>query len=147
MNDRLLSKAQTAGTAALSTSLHSLHAAARADAATWGRSLESAARTIALVAVACFAAGEALGKAVHAANAKLAAAYRCLLLGHQAAREAAVPVIEAVAAATDWAGRPLERLTVVELRMIARERLGSAARLGGRRIAQARRAQLLLALA
>jgi hypothetical protein len=41
---------------------------------------------------------------------------------------------------------PDARLSVVELRTLARRRLGSSARLAGRRIAQANRAQLLAAL-
>jgi hypothetical protein len=41
---------------------------------------------------------------------------------------------------------PDSRLSVVELRTLARHRLGSSARLAGRRIAQANRAQLLAAL-
>jgi hypothetical protein len=41
---------------------------------------------------------------------------------------------------------PDSRLSVVELRTLARRRLGSSARLAGRRIAQAKRADLLAAL-
>jgi len=41
---------------------------------------------------------------------------------------------------------PDSRLSVVELRTLARRRLGSAARISGRRIAQATRADLLAAL-
>jgi hypothetical protein len=41
---------------------------------------------------------------------------------------------------------PDARLTVIQLRTLARVRLGSSARLAGRRIAQASRAQLLAAL-
>jgi hypothetical protein len=41
---------------------------------------------------------------------------------------------------------PDARLSVVELRTLARVRLGSATRIAGRRIAQATRAQLLAAL-
>jgi hypothetical protein len=41
---------------------------------------------------------------------------------------------------------PDSRLSVVELRTLARHRLGSATRIAGRRIAQANRAQLLAAL-
>jgi len=140
MKTVLLSKAQTAGAAVLS----SVHSAAKADASSWGQSFEQAARAIAALAVICFVAGEALGHFVHAANAKLAAAYRCLLVGHQAATEAAAPVLEAVAAAAAVA---LEGLTVQQLRSLAREQLGSAARIQGRRIAQASKAGLLQALA
>jgi hypothetical protein len=41
---------------------------------------------------------------------------------------------------------PDANLTVIQLRTLARRRLGSAARISGRRIAQANRAQLLAAL-
>jgi len=147
MNHLLLSKAQTAGAAALRSSLSSLHAAARADASTWGQALEQAARTIAALAVAAYCAGEALGHFVHAANAKLAAAYRCLLVGHQAAASAAAPVIETVTETVVAAAAALDGLTVQQLRSLAREQLGSAARIDGRRIAQARRSALVQALA
>jgi hypothetical protein len=140
MNSLLLSKAQTASAAALG----SLHAAARADSQAWGQALEGLARAIAVVAVACFVAGEALGHFVHAANAKLAAAYRCLLVGHQAASAVAEPLLEA---ATETAAAALSALTVQQLRSLARQQLGSAARIEGRRIAQARRAALVQALA
>jgi hypothetical protein len=139
MKTVLLSKAQTAGAAVLS----SVHAAAKADASSWGQSFEQAARTGAGLAVICFVAGETLGSFLHVANARLAAAYRCLLVGHQAATEAAAPVLEAVAAAAV----ALEGLTVQQLRSLAREQLGSAARIQGRRIAQASKAGLLQALA
>jgi len=142
MYSLLLSKAQTASAAALG----SLHAAARADSQAWGQALEGLARAIAVVAVACFVAGEALGHFVHAANAKLAAAYRCLLVGHRAASAVAEPLLEA-ATETITAAAALSALTVQQLRTLARQQLGSAARIEGRRIAQARRAALVQALA
>jgi hypothetical protein len=129
----LLSAGQRAGTTALS--------AARADAAAWGTALESTARTVVALAAACFVAGEALGRWVHQLNADLAAAYRCLLVGAHRAEAAAEQVVEQV---VTWAGLPIECFSVVELRTRARE-LGIRTA-GGRRIAQARRDDLLLAL-
>ena len=117
--------------------------AARADAAAWGTAIESATCTVVAVSVACFVAGEALGRWVHQLNADLAAAYRCLLVGAHRAEAAAEQVVEQV---VTWAGLPIECFSVVELRTLARQQLGSAARIEGRRIAQARRADLLLAL-
>ena len=136
----LLSAGQRAGTTALS--------AARADAAAWGTAIESATCTVVAVSVACFVAGEALGRWVHQLNADLAAAYRCLLVGAHRAEAAAEQVATQVAEAmvATWAGLPLACFSVVELRTLARQTLGSAARIEGRRIAQARRADLLLAL-
>ena len=131
----LLSAGQRAGTTALS--------AARADAAAWGTAIESATCTVVAVSVACFVAGEALGRWVHQLNADLAAAYRCLLVGAHRAEAAAEQVVEQV---VTWAGLPIECFSVVELRTLARQQLGSAARIEGRRIAQARRDDLLLAL-
>jgi hypothetical protein len=131
----LFSAGQRAGTTALS--------AARADAAAWGTAIESATCTVVAVSVACFVAGEALGRWVHQLNADLAAAYRCLLVGAHRAEAAAEQVVEQV---VTWAGLPIECFSVVELRTLARQQLGSAARIEGRRIAQARRADLLLAL-
>ena len=133
MHPILLSAGQRAGTTALS--------AARADAAAWGTAIESATCTVVAVSVACFVAGEALGRWVHQLNADLAAAYRCLLVGAHHAEAAAEQVVEQV---VTWAGLPLACFSVVELRSRARE-LGIRTA-GGRRIAQARRADLLLAL-
>ena len=116
--------------------------AARADAAAWGTAIESATCTVVAVSVACFVAGEALGRWVHQLNADLAAAYRCLLVGAHRAAHVAEQVTEQVAAT--WAGLPIECFSVVELRTRARE-LGIRSA-GGRRIAQARRDDLLLAL-
>ena len=129
----LLSVGHRAGTTALS--------AARADAAAWGTAIESATCTVVAVSVACFVAGEALGRWVHQLNADLAAAYRCLLVGAHRAEAAAEQVVEQV---VTWAGLPIECFSVVELRTRARE-LGIRSA-GGRRIAQARRDDLLLAL-
>ena len=132
----LLSVGHRAGTTALS--------AARADAAAWGTAIESATCTVVAVSVACFVAGEALGRWVHQLNADLAAAYRCLLVGAHRAAHVAEQVTEQVAAT--WAGLPIECFSVQQLRTLARQQLGSAARIEGRRIAQARRDDLLLAL-
>ena len=129
----LFSAGQRAGTTALS--------AARADAAAWGTAIESATCTVVALAAACFVAGEALGRWVHQLNADLAAAYRCLLVGAHRAEAAAEQVVEQV---VTWAGLPIECFSVVELRTRARE-LGIRTA-GGRRIAQARRDDLLLAL-
>ena len=131
----LLSVGHRAGTTALS--------AACADAAAWGTAIESATCTVVAVSVACFVAGEALGRWVHQLTADLAAAYRCLLVGAHRAEAAAEQVVEQV---VTWAGLPIECFSVVELRTLARQQLGSAARIEGRRIAQARRDDLLLAL-
>ena len=114
--------------------------AARADAAAWGTALEAATRPLVALAVACFVAGEALGRWVHQLNADLAVLHRCVLVGHRQAADALAPV----AAATERF--VLEALNVQQLRTLARQTLGSATRLEGRRIAQANRRQLLLAL-
>ena len=114
--------------------------AARADAAAWGQSIQSAARLVAVAAVAAFVAGEQLGRFVHQLNDGLAAAYRCLLVGHQKAEAAAVAVIEQAVEVLDLAG-----LTVRELRTRALA-LGIK-RAGGRRTCSATKAQLLAALA
>ena len=129
----LFSVGQHAGTTALS--------AARADAAAWGTALESAARPLVALAVACFVAGEALGRWVHQLNADLAVLHRCVLVGHRQAADALAPV----AAATERF--VLEALSVQQLRALARQTLGSAARIEGRRIAQAKKAALVAALA
>jgi hypothetical protein len=111
---------------------------ARADAAAWGQALEATTRTIAALAVVAYVAGEAVGRWVHETSAVLGQLHACLLVGHQKA----AAVVQAAAAQIELAS-----LNVTELRRVARERLGSAARLEGRRIAQARRAALLAALA
>jgi hypothetical protein len=123
----------------------------RADDAAWGSAIRTAAHLLAEASVLCFAAGLHAGELIHAANDQLAAAYRCLLVGAHRAESAAEQVVEQVVAAaprleralTDW---PIQCLTVLELRSLARQQLGSAARIEGRRIAQANRAGLLLAL-
>ena len=115
--------------------------ATSADAAAWGTAIESATRTVVAVAAACFVAGEALGRWVHQLNADLAAAYRCVLVGHRQAADALAPV----AAATERF--VLEALSVQQLRALARQTLGSATRIEGRRIAQAKKAALVAALA
>jgi len=130
----LLSVGHRAGTTALS--------AARADAAAWGTAIESATRTVVAVAVAVYVAGLHAGELIHAANDQLAAAYRCLLVGAHRAEAAAEQAVEQVVAT--WQELPLACLSVVALRTRARE-LGIRSA-GGRRIAQARRADLLLAL-
>lgn len=140
----LLSVGRRAGTTALSV--------ARADAQAWGAAIESAARTIAALATACFVAGLTVGRFVHQLNDQLAAAYRCLLAGGHRAAAVVTETIEPAAAAAvelieEATGLPLSSHSVAELRTIARQRLGSAARLEGRRIAQASRRQLLAALA
>ena len=128
---------RSVGTTALSV--------ARADDAAWGQALEATTRTIAALAVVAFVAGESVGRWVHQLNDGLAAAYRCLLVGAHRAEAAAEVVIEQVAAT--WQGLPIQCFSVVELRTLARQQLGSSARIEGRRIAQARRAALLVALA
>ena len=116
----------------------------RADDAAWGSAIRTAVHLLAEASVLCFAAGLHTGELIHSANDQLAAAYRCLLVGAHRAAHVAEQVTEQVAAT--WAGLPIECFSVVELRTLARQQLGSAARIEGRRIAQARRADLLLAL-
>jgi len=120
----------------------SLQAARQIAIADWAPALQSAAKRCAAVLVAIYCLGEALGRWVHQLNADLAAAYRCLLVGAHRAEAAAEQVIEQVAAT--WQELPLECISVVALRTRARE-LGIRTA-GGRRIAQARRDDLLLAL-
>ena len=134
----LLSVGQRAGTTALS--------AARADAAAWGTALESTARTVVALAAACFVVGEALGRWVHETSTVLGRLHACLLAGHRQAAEALAPVA-AAATETVTAAAELSALSVQQLRTLARQTLGSAARIEGRRIAQARRAALVQALA
>ena len=54
----------------------------------------------------------------------------------------AAPIVRPAVASTN-----LETLPVVQLRTLARERLGSSTRLNGRRIAQATKSDLLFSLA
>ena len=112
----------------------------------WASAVEGAARSAAAVLVAVYVAGLHTGELIHAANDQLAAAYRCLLVGAHRAAHVAEQVTEQVTeqVAATWAGLPLACFSVVELRSRARE-LGIRTA-GGRRIAQARRADLLLAL-
>ena len=109
----------------------------------WAPAFSQCTRSFAAVLVAVYVAGEALGRWVHQLNADLAATYRCLLVGAHRAEAAAEVVIEQVAAT--WQGLPIQCFSVVELRTLARERGIKA--VGDRRVAQARRADLLLALA
>ena len=134
----LLSAGQRAGTTALS--------AARADAAAWGTALESTARTVVALAAACFVVGEALGRWVHETSTVLGRLHACLLAGHRQAAEALAPVA-AAATETVTAAAELSALSVQQLRTLARQQLGSAARIEGRRIAQAKKAALIVALA
>ena len=107
-----------------------------------------------LAALACFiyTAGFVLGTALHQASAALGR-WHCQALGLN--QPQAEPQLLAAAPApapepltpTITLAQPLEQLSVVALRRQARERLGSGARLGGRRLAQARKADLVLALA
>ena len=119
--------------------------AARADAAAWGTAIESATRTVVAVAVAVYCLGEALGRWVHETSTVLGRLHACLLAGHRQAAEALAPVA-AAATETVTAAAELSALSVQQLRTLARQTLGSAARIEGRRIAQARRDDLLLAL-
>jgi len=78
--------------------------------------------------------------AVHAAGVLAAMLAAIIATEHDsqpAQPEIAQPVLMAL---------PDARLSVVELRTLARRRLGSATRISGRRIAQATRADLLAAL-
>lgn len=113
-----------------------------------GRRLLVAARAVAPLLVLTFVAGFAFGELVHRANDRLAT----LLLPW---RTGGVPSTPPAAQNDSPRSLPVmlpaptispERLTVEELRRIARQRLGAAARPGGRRIAQARRADLLAAI-
>lgn len=125
----------------------------RAD---WAPACERAARLLAVAIVATYAAGYAVGRILHRWNDRLAA----IASGRQpqaiTPRPAPIPavIIRQPQAAATISTRPaaiqsppLDALTVSQLRSVARQRLGSAARIGGRRIAQARRAELLGALA
>jgi hypothetical protein len=113
---------------------------ARADAAAWGQALEAATRTIAVVAVAAFVAGEQLGRWVHQLNADLAAAYRCLLAGRQKVVAVTEQVTAQMTDQLDLAG-----LTVRELR--ARALALGIKKAGSRRVCSATKNQLLAALA
>jgi hypothetical protein len=128
-----------------------LLAGTRAARADWAPAIEAAARTIAALGVACFVLGEAVGRWVHETSAVLGQLHACLLVGH--ARTAAA--LEQIDAATDaFVEAVVERalpsywdligLTVVELRTLARQQGIKTA--GGRRVAQARRDDLLLVL-
>ena len=130
----------------MNTLLSTTLTAARADATAWGTALESTARTIAAVAVAVYCLGEALGRWVHETSTVLGRLHACLLAGHRQAAEALAPVA-AAATETVTAAAELSALSVQQLRTLARQTLGSAARIEGRRIAQARRAALVQALA
>ena len=114
----------------------------RADDAAWGSAIRTAVHLLAEASVLCFAAGLHTGELIHSANDQLAAAYRCLLVGARHAEAAAEQVAEHVVAT--WQELPLQCFSVIELRTRARE-LGIRSA-GGRRIAQARRDDLLLAL-
>lgn len=130
--------------------------------------LEAAARALAPLLVATYTAGLCTGLWLHRLNDQLAALWLAALgLAHLQQQPAApghgamVPAAPAAAghaamlpmaapaggaAATATAAADLTGLPVVELRRLARERLGSAARLKGRRSAKARRAALIEAL-
>jgi hypothetical protein len=113
---------------------------ARADAAAWGQALEATTRTIAVVAVAAFVAGEALGRWVHETSAVLGQLHACLLAGRQKAVAVAEQVTAQVVEKLDLAG-----LTVRELR--ARALALGIKKAGGRRTCSATKAALLTALA
>jgi hypothetical protein len=102
----------------------------------WGPSLRTAAHAIAAAAVLAYVAGLQFGGWLHRLNDRLAAAWPA-----RPATVAPAPAAPAAPAAT------LASLTVVQLRTIARQRFGSAARIAGSRIAQARKADLLACLA
>jgi hypothetical protein len=125
----------------MNTLLSTTLSAARADATAWGTAIESATRTVVAVAVAVYCLGEALGRWVHETSTVLGQMHACLLAGHRQAAEALAPV----AAATERF--VLEALSVQQLRTLARQQLGSATRIEGRRIAQAKKSALLAALA
>jgi hypothetical protein len=114
-----------------------ISAAARAD---WSQPIEATVRSLAALAVVTYVLGESLGRWLHETSAVLGQLHSCLLVGHQKAQTVAAPVVEAVAAAIDLSG-----LTVIELRRVARQQ--GIKEVGNRRIAQAKRADLLLALA
>lgn len=142
----------------------------------WAPACERIARFLAVAIVATYAAGYAAGRILHRWNDRLAAiasgrqpqaitprpapvpaplaALRHHVTGAiQRSEAVAITEIRQPQAAATIASRPatiqpppLDTLTVAQLRSVARQRLGSAARIGGRRIAQARRADLLGAL-
>jgi hypothetical protein len=103
---------------------------ARADAASWGQAMAAAARSAAAVLVAVYAAGLVLGAWVHQLNAALAA---MASRWHRTAQPAP--------AAPQRPAPAVDRLTVRELRQLARQA-------GHRALARSgRRADLLQALA
>lgn len=117
-----------------------------------GHELERLARAIAPLLVATYAAGLCTGIWLHRLNDRLVATWLALLglastTSTTTAAPAPAPAHALVATLPVEAPPLLEALTVPQLRTLARHQLGSSARIGGRRIAQARRAELVLALA
>jgi hypothetical protein len=107
---------------------------ARADAASWGQALATTARHAAAVLVAVYAAGLVFGALVHRLSEALAAIASS---SHQPARQAA----HQAPAERQRAAVAVDRLTVRELRQLARQA-------GHRALARSgRRADLLQVLA
>lgn len=127
--------------------MNTLLVVARSD---WAPAFEAATRAIATVAVAAFVAGEALGRWVHEASAELGRLHACLLAGHERTAAALEQIDEAtdayVEAAVAAVGSALSGTTVVELRRMVRREFGPGLLVGGRAVAQARRADLLALL-
>jgi hypothetical protein len=132
-----------------------------------GRGLERLARIAApvlalaitaalLLAELAFELGRQTGAAIHARSEQLGRLHVALLglapapaqpQGEAQPRLGAKRQEPAAPAPVPAAAHAFEELTVPQLRTLARQQLGSSARINGRRIAQARRAELVLALA
>jgi kynureninase len=117
----------------------------RAD---WTDATRLVAYRAAAVVAAVYTAGLVVGEALHQLNQQLAAAYRCLLVGHErtaAALEQLEAATDAYVEAAVAEAIDLPGLTVRELRTRALA-LGIK-KAGGRRTCSATKAQLLAALA
>lgn len=114
--------------------------------ADWGPAIETAVRRIAVAVAFTYALGFTLGTWVHRTNDRLAAAYVALLGLAEPVTVVTTPepTPEPVAAAGPAPEPEVCRLTVVQLRKLARARGIKTA--GGRRVAQATKAALMEAL-
>lgn len=99
-----------------------------------------------LLAELAFELGRQTGAAIHARSEQLGRLH-VALLGLAPAPATPQELEPAAPAPAPAAARAFEELTVPQLRTLARHQLGSGTRIAGRRIAQARRAELVLALA
>jgi len=117
----------------------------------WTDATRLVAYRAAAAVAAVYTAGLVAGEALHQLNQQLAATYRCLVVGGERAAGAVAEIDAAtdafVEAAIAGAASTLDGLSVVELRRLVRSTFGSGLLLGGRAVAQARRADLLEVLA